>query len=335
MAVYEDYLNKMPGGEIQLAAIGAQDLYLTSNPQISFFKAVYKQYTNFAQQLIELDDDSSSNNLSSFNETIKLKYKIPRNADLLKEIYIQLRLPAIYSNDNLQFQWIRRLGEYMVREIRIIGGDSNVYNRIRGEYLHIYNELNIPASKKGQYNRQIGNIPELYDPANVVSNQGLYPSKSKPSSGSSNGIPSIPSVNLIIPIPFWFCNYSGSTIPLIALQKMDFRIEVDIRPLNELYTIIDTNPQNTTFLTRIRPILSSHYFNIFTNDSTDSTLSNFNVSLYGNYIFLDRGERKRFAQVEHRYLMKQVQYNENVINMGSGGNYITVCKWTFEFPSGH
>ena len=80
----------MPGGEIQLSAKGAQDLYLTDNPDISFFKAVYKRYTPFAQQLIELDDDSSNNTLSSFNEIVTLKYKIPRNADLIKEIYMQI-----------------------------------------------------------------------------------------------------------------------------------------------------------------------------------------------------------------------------------------------------
>ena len=312
----------MPGGEIQLSAIGQQDGFLTSNPDISFFKAVYKRYTPFAQQLIELDDDTNNNTLSSFDKTYTLKYKIPRNADLLKEIYLQVTLPAIYSNDTQQFQWIERLGEYMIQEIRIIGDDSRVYHRLRSEYLHIYAETHIPESKKYDYYAMTGNLPEYYDPANGGSNRGIYPGQSKPTSGATTGIPSIPQIDLTIPIPFWFSQHSGCALPLVALQYMSLRIEVDVRPLYHLYTIIDTEPSNATFGKRIRPdpLNSDHYLNVFTNVATGNTLSSTNVNLFGNYIFLDRDERKRFAQNEHMYLMRDVQYFTDVTENIGGGN---------------
>ena len=308
----------MPGGEIQLSALGAHDLYLTDNPQISFFKAVYKRYTFFAQQLIVLDDDNVSNTLDSFTQARVLKYKFPRNADLIKEVFIQLTLPAIYSSDAQQFQWIRRIGEYLVREARVIGGDSRIYHRLRGEYLHIYAETHTPGSKKPGYYRRIGHLPELYDPANSGSNAGFYPARTLPPNTDS-GIPSIPETNIIIRLPFWFSEHSGTALPLIALQKMEFRLEVEIRPLNELYTILDTNPQSPTFQTRIRPILGSHYLSNFTNTAVGDSLPNTRVVAQGNYIFLDREERKRFAQAEHRYLMKQVQYYNNTKSFGAGG----------------
>jgi hypothetical protein len=318
----------MPGGELQLSARGAHDLYLTDNPDISFFKAVYKRYTPFAQQLIELDDDTNNNTLSSFDKTYTLKYKIPRNADLLKEVYLQVSLPAIYSNDIQQFQWIERIGEYMIQEIRIIGDDSRVYHRISSEYLHIYAETHTPESKKMVYYAMIGNLLEYYDPANGGTNRGIYPSQSKPSSGATTGIPSIPQIDITVPIPFWFSQHSGCALPLIALQHMSLRIEVDIRPLYHLYTILDNEPSNSTYGKRIRPqpLNSLHYLNNFTNQSTNNTLSTTNVNLFGNYIFLDRDERKRFAQNEHIYLMRDVQYYTDITGNISGGNLTLLLK---------
>lgn len=311
----------MPGGEIQLVAIGAHDLYLSDNPQISFFKAVYKRYTYFSQELINLQDNDNANNaFTSFNEAKIFKFSIPRNGDLLKEIYLEFTLPAIYSSDDQQFQWIRRIGEYIIREARIVGGDSRVYQRISCEYLHIYAETHLPASKKPLYYKLTGNIPELYDPANSGNNNGFYPARTLPTNGGSSGIPSIPQTRIIIGIPFWFCIHPGSALPLISLQKMEMRLEVDIRPLNEIYTVLDTNPQSSTFQTRIRPATSDQYLNIFTNDAVSSGLPTTIMQAWGNYMFLDKDERKRFAQTEQKYLMHQLQYVNNTKSFGTDGS---------------
>ena len=90
-----------------------------------------------------------------------------------------------------------------------------------------------------------------------------------------------------------FSQHSGCALPLVALQYMSLRIEVDVRPLYHLYTIIDTEPSNATFGKRIRPdpLNSEHYLNVFTNVATGNTLSSTNVNLFGNYIFLDKDER--------------------------------------------
>lgn len=313
----------MPGGEIQLVALGAHDLYLSDNPQISFFKAVYKRYTYFAQELINLqDNDNSNNTFSSFGESKTFKFSIPRNGDLLKEIYLEFTLPAIYSSDDQQFQWIRRIGEYLIREARIIGADSRVYQRISGEYLHIYAETHLPAAKKPVYYRMTGNIPELYDPANAPGNNtnGFYPARQLPTNGGTTGIPSIRQTRIFICIPFWFSTHPGTALPLISLQKMEMRLEVDIRPLNEIYTVLDTNPQSSTFQTRIRPVTSDQYLSVFTNEAIGSALPRTVMQAWGNYMFLEREERKRFAQTEQKYLMHQYQYYTNNKSFGVDGS---------------
>ena len=313
----------MPGGEIHLTFKGAQDLYLTDNPQISYFKSVYKRYTNFAMEVMELDLNGNSFQLfsSSSNER-KLSFKIPRNGDLLHYIYLTADIPDVESTSSEQFQWIRRLGEYLIKEITIVGGDSRVYNKITSEHLHVYAETKIPESKINAYNEMIGNVPEMYDPANANSNNGIYPD------GTTN-LPSIRGRKLTIPIPFWFCLTSGNALPLVAIQKMEFRIDVTLRRTEELFTVInntaDTSSVSTsTFRKRIRP-----------SDSKVATFANSNLSnllnCFANYIFLDKEERKRFALTEHKYLMTQYNISNDITKTETDNNF-TINLKNFNHP---
>ena len=308
----------MPGGELQLQYKGGQDLFLTNNPQISFFKSVYKKYTNFSMEVIEIDLNTNDNKIFSsdgLSERV-ITFKIPRNGDLLHTVYLNVDIPDVFSQRTEQFCWIRRLGEYLIKSISIVGGDSRVYNRITSEYLHVYAETHLTKDKIDAYNEMIGNVPEMYDPANSKTNNGIYPAYD-----STSEVPSIRGRKLTIPIPFWFCLTSGTALPLIALQQMDFRIDVTLRLTKELYTII--NPATTpiasekfsasTFGKRIRP--ADSHVSTFSNNNSSSK-----IEMYGNYIFLDVEERKRFALSEHKYLMKQYQYVEETMDESTVNN---------------
>jgi len=308
----------MPGGELQLAYKAGQDEYFTGNPSMSFFHREYKQFTDFSMELIQLDDDNSSNNLNNFQEDSTLKYKIPRNADILTQIFVEYQLPAIYSSDAKQFQWIRRIGEYMIKEFRIMGSDGRVYSRIRSELLHINSELNTPYGKLQHYYEQIGHVPQLYDPSAATG--GIYPARAKPSSGDS-GIPSIAPRRILVPIPHWGGEFTNTGIPLCAMRNMELRIEIDIRPLSHIYTVIDTDARNTTFGTRIRPVNAGDYLFNFTNTTTTDTLPSISVNVYGNYTFLSSAEKNSIAKSNVEYLIGEYQYIENIIDRGSGGNY--------------
>lgn len=311
----------MPGGEIELTYVGAQDLYLVSNPQISFFKSVYKRYTNFSQEIKDLDDDSLSNTLSSFENNITLRYKIPRNGDCLKGVYLEFDLPNIYSTDSKQFQWIKNFGEFIISEVRLVGGDSRVYHRLSGEYLHIYNNIYYPESKKHILDTLLGNTIDMYNPSMSNNNNGIYPSSTIPSQSSNNiQVPSINGRKIVIPVPFWFSHHLGTTLPLVALQSMEMRVEVVLRPLKEWYTVINTNPLSETFRTRIRPIAQSDKLSNFTDTASDDILNTVVVRARGEFIFLDNMERKQFAQNQHRFLVPQVQYFNDTITVPTGGN---------------
>lgn len=312
----------MPGGEIELSFVGAQDLYLVSNPQISFFKSVYKRYTNFSKEIKDLDDDSLGNSLSSFDNDITLKYKIPRNGDCIKSFYLEFDLPHIYSSDDKQFQWIRNLGEFIIKNISLTGDNSQEYSRITGEYLHIYNNFNYSAAgQKLHLNKLIGNTTDVFDPANASGVGGVYPSASKPDgTETSVVVPSIHGRKIIIPIPFWFSEHLGNVLPLIALQKVELKVEITLRPLKEWYTVIDTYPLSTTFRTRVRPSRSEDKLSNFCLVASDDILNTTVVRARGEFIFLDVEERKRFAQNEHTYLMNQIQYYTDSVSSITGGN---------------
>lgn len=295
----------MPVGELLLTFKGAQNLYLTDNPKISYFKSVYKKYTSFSMETIELDLNANSSNVftSGIENTDKtINFRIPRNGDLLHTIFLTVDIPDVFSTRVEQFQWIRRLGEYLIKSIIIKGGNSRVYSKITSEYLQFYAENYISKDKIDAYNEMIGNVPEMYDPANAQNNNGIYPI-------NNANIPTIKGRKLMIPIPFWFCLSSGCALPLVAIQKMEFEIIVELRNTIQLYTIINNtvnqdSDATTTFRKRIRAQNTTNFF--YTNIKNVASP----LSVFGTYIFLDREERKKFALSEHEYLMTQYQYIE-------------------------
>src|SRR5271170_789549 len=102
----------MAGGLMQLVAYGAQDVYLTGNPQITFFKVVYRRHTNFAMESIE----QTFNGQADFGKRVTAL--ISRNGDLINRIYLQVRLPAI-SCQCASFRWVDDVGHWMLQNFVI------------------------------------------------------------------------------------------------------------------------------------------------------------------------------------------------------------------------
>src|SRR5690606_22431659 len=99
-------------GLLQLIAYGVQDIYLTGDPQITYFKSVYRRYTNFAVQLIR--EQLIGN--PGFGK--KLSVNIPKIGDLINKIYLNVVLDCVNPN-NANFAWIRRIGHALIKEITI------------------------------------------------------------------------------------------------------------------------------------------------------------------------------------------------------------------------
>ena len=225
----------MGGGLLNLISKGSEDIILTGNPCISFFKHVYKKYTNFGNQYFRIDYDGLRN-IDYDNET-EITFQIPRYADLLGESYIVLNIPDIYSQPPIwnnkycpKFKWIRDLGYNMIKKVSIsIGGQ--LINEFSGEYFINLRDREYNSDKTDKINNMTGNIPDLYDPASKYN--GVYPNSFK----STDFEPSIRGRKLYIPIDCWFGQDSYMNIPLISLQYQIMHIKVLFRPIKELYVV--------------------------------------------------------------------------------------------------
>ena len=207
----------MPGGLIQLIAIGAQDAYLTSKPEITFFKTVYRRYTNFAIETIE---DIFLNG-SSFDK--KISCDIPRKGDLLSNICLRVELPSLNTkedikNKNTYFSWVNSIGHAIIDYVEIeIGG--RVIDKHYGEWLEIWSELTQTAEKRQGYNEMIGKTDNFR-------NQFIH------------------SMSLFIPLNFWFCRNIGLALPLIALQYHEIKLNIKFNPFNKCWIKRKNTPKD-------------------------------------------------------------------------------------------
>tara|TARA_Y100000389_G_C17464068_1_gene524075 strand:- start:1887 stop:3536 length:1650 start_codon:yes stop_codon:yes gene_type:complete len=334
----------MTGGLLQLSKYGAQNVYLNGNPQMTYFKSVYKRYSNFSMEMIRLDFDGVQE--LSYNVSTQLRCKILRNGDLVNRIYFAITLPDIYSSyhdgTNIKFQWVPNIGTQIVRKCTLsIGG--NKISEVYGQWIEIWHELFLDTAGKNQFDTLTGHVPDTFMPAHNGWNAGFYPSSSLKSTENENPDadtnifsnfksnpflqpPSIRSRQLYVPIPFWFCNNTGLALPLIALQYHEVHLELECRPITELYTILETREGYSTEVgARTAPdaTLSHHHIgnfitsvpissftkNLNNGDLTDGETNiqgwNMDSHILTSYIFLDEDERKKFAKNSHEYLIEQ------------------------------
>ena len=281
---------------MQLVAYGAQDVYLTGNPQITFFKLVYRRHTNFAMESIE----NPFNGNPRFGNQVTCT--IQRNGDLIHRIYLQATLPpvALTTSDGsgAQFRWLNWVGHNLIDWVELQIGGQRI-DKHYGDWLQIWNELTQEAGKQAGYAKMVGNVPQL---TNLVVQGGEpcynYCAGGEPLSSSSL-LSCAPEYTLYVPLQFWFNRNPGLALPLIALQYHEVRINLEFNDLRNLCW--DVTPQITSNYHTIRDRVAAANLQA--------------ASLYVDYIYLDTDERRKFAQVSHEYLIETLQF--------TGGESIT------------
>ncbi len=278
----------MGGGLMQLVAYGAQDIYLTGNPQITFFKVVYRRHTNFSMEAIE----QTFNGSADFGR--KVTCTISRNGDLIHRVYLQVTLPEVSAKematnassttDPVLFRWVNWIGHKLVESVEVEIGGQRI-DKHYGEWLHIWNELTQTAGHKVGYASMVGNVPRLTQPiASSATNTGENNQK------QVNDNAKMPQTTLYIPLQFWFCRNPGLALPLIALQYHEVKININFADAEDCFWLVkSTSSFAVQSISCCKPKFVS-------------------ASLYVDYIYLDTDERRRFAQVSHEYLIEQLQF---------------------------
>lgn len=326
----------MPGGLLQLVGTGAQNELVNGSPSMTHFRAVYRRHTNFAMEQVRLIMTAS--NLEFNTTTTKtLSCKVERIANLLHDCYLVLNIPDIwsplkYTNTTspagydprsnampYEFQWIRNLGYNLIDHVELTM-NGQVIQRMSGEWMKLYSYMTHDANKRAIIDRMVGNVPELYDPANAYDRQNQYPNAvavsaiPTPMPKTRVPEPSIRGRQLIIPLHFWFCENPGLALPLTSLQNTDIYINVTLRGLNDLYTVVDTIPTSATFGTRVKP--TNYPLQLFlsppltTGLPSNPTVTTWIPDLYieANYIYLTEMEMNQLAKADQTFLVKTVKY---------------------------
>jgi hypothetical protein len=233
----------MAGGLMQLVAYGAQDVYLTGNPKVTFFQAVYKRHTNFAMEVIEQTVNGSAGNDG------RLSVTIARNGDLIGDMFLELTANTTLSTSAglvsttgpFSGVWC---AERAIKDIELTIGGQRIDKHYQ-IWWRLYSELYLSADKKANYAKMTTDA----------------------SGGSTRG-----SHQVYLPLLFFFNRNPGLYLPLIALQYHEVRLDFDL----------------------------SSEFTLYHSTS--------GIHVWGNYVYLDTEERRRFAQKGHEYLIEQVQH---------------------------
>ena len=268
----------MGGGLLQLVAYGAQDAYISGNPQITFFKGLYKRHTNFAMEPFRVNFSGQA------SWGTKQSAIIGRHADLMYSTYLEVVLAAgVYNNDQ------GRLGYNLLKYAELeIGGQQ--IDRLYGEFLYLWDALTLSATKSINAWQMVGG---------AASSPGLPTSGNGVQMGGEtfcnvgSGKPSLPNDVLYIPLYFYYTRNPGAALPLIALQYHEVKI-------NLLWNETEFIAGNFT------------YVNQYNSPGAPTQAPQpIQAAIYVDYIYLDTEERRRMAQQSHEYLIEQTQYNED------------------------
>jgi hypothetical protein len=321
----------MPGALLQLVGKGAQDQLVTGNPTFTNFRTVYKRHTDFAIEHFRVYFKTSQLTYPTVG-TLTLRAKMEKYAQLLNDCYLSIDMPDIYSpvvpvtppsgsslngdSDAIgyEFQWISNLGYNMIRNVSVLINGQEIV-RHTGEWMKLYANLTFDPNKKAIVDRMIGNVPEMYDPANAGDRMNQYPHSI--SSATINAEPSIRGRTLLIPLHFWFCETVGHALPLVALQQSDVEIVVELRNMYDLFTIRDVRSSSSTFGTRIAPDASDSNFTMThflspplyaspQSNVVNLTSWNLNTFIEASYIFVSDVELAYLARTDHSFIFPQI-----------------------------
>ena len=340
----------MAGALMQLVAYGAQDVYLTGNPQITFFKVVYKRHTNFSMELIQQVLSGSSN----FGNNVRCK--INRAGDLLHDCWVNVTMPALAQSSTTtgatdgdtdstavfdsHLSYCNRVGFRLLKSVELrIGGQQ--IDRHTSLWMHLWSELSTPTDKKGN-----GGLNDLVGPngttqdnhthageaahdnagaANVtgtvnqlgVQADGSSCASQSSRSGSDNktgAVDGTKGLDLWVPLQFSFCRNPGLALPLIALQYHEVELVLELETFKNCLAHKRLNPRDLVLAGE------SSRGTAPAGNGLDTDPSLTALTVWGNYVFLDTEERKNFAQNPHEYLIETVQDMTTTCTAGRG-NY--------------
>jgi hypothetical protein len=327
----------MPGGGLfALVAYGPQNVLLSGNPDFTFWYKSYKKYTHFSEESVTQPMDGIQE--LSIDQPVQVRFKVTRNADLIRDMYLVVDLPDIFCkylnlNDpdiqrssQLNFNWTRYIGCQLIRQIAFYVGGQKI-QEFDGLYMIAKAQVDLTNTQFKKWERLIGDVPELYAPATGPyaggSNGAGYPLVYPDASGGNVNRPSIFGRSLMIPLPFWFTDNPSMALPLLSLQYQTCEIHITFNPINQLYQLLDANGYTVApgyqYVppSPLEPINPSYIQSNSPYDNIGNFLTDWGTSppliptwplrprIQATYVYLTDEERTIFAATPLQYVVRQ------------------------------
>ena len=253
-------------------------------PEISFFKKVYKKIASFNINIVEQDLIGNID----FGNIINCD--LNKSGDLLKNLYLEILLPDLEKpNNSTWYGYTNNIGYNIIKTITLKINDQ-VIEKLHGEWIDIYNELN---------NINVDHLTKQYNSTYSIRN--------------TNNTIDISKRQLYIPIPFFFTKDTGSALPLLALTNSSISIDIEFRNLKDVIKVSDYNLINN-IKKKTSEKLSCKLFTeiVYLDDTEKKIFTNRNLEYlietvqYNNEDFLNKTDLYKNIYVDFRYLIKEL-----------------------------
>ena len=216
----------MGGGLMQLVAYGAQDIYLTGNPQMTFFKTVYRRHTNFSMECIR---QTFKGTPGAGNRVVAT---LARNGDLVHDCFMKV---TGATGDDSQ----TNPGYNIINNIELeIGGQ--LIDKHYGHWMEAHAELT-EESIKGEVHRQMGQVMRGFQDRDANCPAFYLTAGAGGVTLKASGGDALENAFLFVPLRFWFCRHVGLSLPLIALQYHEVNINITFSAAYRSTTLSDVS----------------------------------------------------------------------------------------------
>lgn len=325
----------MSGGLLQLVAFGTADIHLVSQPQITYWRYIWRRHTNHAVEATLMTPHGS------FQFNHKTSVTISRTADLVNKCYLEVELPALqplynpaaptqtniwkqYNNQNLPWSaifpsagvsddeyymdWVQDVGFALIKSVELEIGGTRI-DRLTSEYMHIWSALTVPPQKRQAFNKMIGHKEYPVD----------HPERKR--RGYSTKEP----LRLYIPLMFFFNEY-GLSLPLIAISYHDIKLNFELRSAQELLMPPKWLSDKLSKKFEDNGVPGGPKPFIMPDDVYFKMVS---CNLYADMVHLDQAERRRVAKMPHELLVTTVQFlGDEIVTDATPGSG---AKWALNF----
>lgn len=289
----------MSAFNIQLAAYGEQDFYLTGNPDISFFKKIYRRHTHFAKELVNIQF-TKDGGVSNFDHHFQAP--LLKKGELLSNLYLELDLDCKQTTKGTTTYTVNHFLNSLIKNASIKIG-STVIEKYISQWKQAKYELTHPKTKHYTKSSDNGGLQTEFDFNSTTYNDNIISTFSQEDILAGNNpilvgggemtnneshtedSTDLLTKKLLYTFDFWFTRNIGMALPIICLKDHEVLLEFDTESKEEL--------------------IGSNEINI-----DDFILKN--IKLRGEYIHLYGDEKRKFTNNAHEYLIEQLQYKDNL-----------------------